>query len=181
MSIEKKEVGYFDILQSILDIQVSCEQLTLVIIKMEYTLKYSSLFPLECGASLPELDINYHTFGERNAADDNIIWICHALTANADALDWWEGLVGENALFDPSRYFIVCANIIGSCYGSTGPQSVNPETEEPYAQTFPVITIRDMVKASSNFAKAFGNKKHSINYGRLNGGTASTRMGHHRS
>ena len=137
-------------------IQVSYEQLTLVNIKMEYTLKYSSEFPLECGASLPELDITYHTFGERNAADDNIIWICHALTANADALDWWEGLVGENALFDPSRYFIVCANIIGSCYGSTGPQSVNPETEEPYAQTFPVITIRDMVKAHQILQKHLG-------------------------
>lgn len=114
---------------------------------MEYTLKYPNVFDLECGESLPELEIAYCTFGERNAAGDNVIWICHALTANADAIDWWKGLVGKGDLFDPTQYFIVCANIIGSCYGTTGPQSINPDTNRPYAKDFPLITVRDMVKA----------------------------------
>lgn len=104
-------------------------------------------FLLESGVLLPELDIAYCTYGELNAAQDNVIWICHALTANADAADWWNGLVGEGKIFDPEYHFIICANIIGSCYGSTSPQSINPTTGERYGRDFPLVTIRDMVAA----------------------------------
>ncbi len=104
-------------------------------------------FQLESGAILEELHINYHTYGEMNAGGTNVIWICHALTANADVANWWKGLVGDNALINPKDYFIVCANILGSCYGTTGPLSVNPSTNAPYYSSFPLITIRDMVQA----------------------------------
>ncbi len=104
-------------------------------------------FELECGRSLTELVIAYCTYGKLNEKKDNVIWICHALTANADVADWWSGLVGKNKIFDPERYFIVCANMIGSCYGTTGPTSVNPLTNQPYGKVFPLVTIRDMVRA----------------------------------
>lgn len=104
-------------------------------------------FLLETGAVLPQLEITYYTYGKLNDDGSNVVWICHALTANADAGDWWPGLVGENCMIDPAKYFIVCANILGSCYGSSGPLSMNPATAAPYYHDFPTITIRDMVKA----------------------------------
>ena len=109
--------------------------------------KYNKEFKLENGNSLPEVQIAYHTYGQLNKAKNNVIWICHAFTANSDALDWWSGLVGEGKLYDPEKYFIVCANILGSCYGTTGPLSVNLLTKKPYYRNFPQITTRDMVNA----------------------------------
>jgi homoserine O-acetyltransferase/O-succinyltransferase len=105
--------------------------------------KYNSPFLLEAGQTLPEIEIAYHTYGKLNAEKNNVVWICHALTANSDCADWWSGIIGEGKVFDPSRYFIVCANILGSCYGTTGPLSVNPETGKKYFSTFPTVTIRD--------------------------------------
>ncbi|GAO44777.1 homoserine O-acetyltransferase MetX [Flavihumibacter petaseus] len=104
-------------------------------------------FSLENGRVLPELEISYHTYGKLNNQGDNVVWVCHALTANADAVAWWPGVVGEQGAIDPERYFIVCANILGSCYGSSGPLSINPETGSPYYAGFPIITIRDQVNA----------------------------------
>src|SRR5579871_4755149 len=104
-------------------------------------------FELECGKTLPEITIAYHTYGKLNASKSNVVWVCHALTANSDAVSWWPGLIGKDYLIDPGNYFIVCANILGSCYGTTGPLSINPETNEPYYSSFPMITIRDMVNA----------------------------------
>ena len=105
------------------------------------------LLKLESGGSLPEVVIGYHTYGTLNSDRNNVIWICHAFTANSDAADWWKGIVGEGCLFDPDKYFIVCANILGSCYGSMGPLSVNPETGKPYSLDFPDLTVRDLVSA----------------------------------
>lgn len=102
-------------------------------------------FQTESGQTLPQLEIGYHTYGTRNADDSNIIWVCHALTANSDVLDWWKGFFGENRLLNPEEYFIVCANNLGSCYGTSGPLSLDPHTGKPYFHTFPDITIRDMV------------------------------------
>ncbi len=104
-------------------------------------------FLLETGAVLPRIEITYYTYGQLNPDASNVVWICHALTANADARDWWPGLVGENCMLDPAKYFIVCANILGSCYGSSGPLSLNPATSVSYYHDFPAITVRDMVKA----------------------------------
>lgn len=108
---------------------------------------YEQLFDLECGQSLPGITIAYHTYGQLNADRSNVVWVCHALTANSDTAHWWPGVVGQKALINPEKYFIVCANILGSCYGTTGPLSVDPLTGRPYYSSFPMITIRDMVKA----------------------------------
>lgn len=110
-------------------------------------LRHNATFPLECGQVLPALEIGYCTYGSLNKKRDNVVWVCHALTGNADAMDWWDGLIGPNKLFDPAKYFIVCANMLGSCYGATCPSSINPETETAYHKEFPLITIRDIVES----------------------------------
>ena len=115
-------------------------------------------FPLENGQILPGIRIGYHTYGQLNAAGDNVIWICHALTANSDVIRWWPGMVGEHRYVDPEKYFIVCANILGSCYGSSGPLSEDPETGKPYYSQFPEVTIRDIVKAHILLRKHLGIK-----------------------
>ena len=105
----------------------------------------SEPFPLESGASLPQVQVSYCTWGTLNAAGTNVIWVCHALTANADVLTWWRGLFGAGCYYDPADWFIVCANVLGSCYGSTGPLTPpTPGAPAPY-QTFPLVTIRDQV------------------------------------
>lgn len=113
----------------------------------KYFFTYDKPFPLECGQTLPSLEIAYHTFGALNHAEDNVIWFCHALTANSDVADWWDTLVGAGKKYDPTKHFIICANIIGSCYGSSGPLSTDPRTLQPYFSTFPQVTILDMVNA----------------------------------
>lgn len=113
-------------------------------------------FILENGTVLPAIRIAYDTYGTLNAAGTNVIWVCHALTANSDAADWWKGLVGEGCLVDPEKYFIVCANIPGSCYGSTGPTSIRPVTNEPWYSDFPVVTIRDIVASAILLRKHLG-------------------------
>src|SRR6201986_5605253 len=108
--------------------------------------KYSQTFELESGQQLPELEIGFHTYGKLNKDRDNVVWVCHALTANSDVLDWWKGLFGENDYFNPEEHFIVCANMLGSAYGTSGPLSINPTTGQPYYLSFPKVTVRDMVK-----------------------------------
>lgn len=114
---------------------------------MAQVLHIAAPFTLESGAVLPSLDIAYHTYGALNKEGDNVVWVCHALTANSHVADWWKGLISENRVIDPARHFIVCANILGSCYGSSGPLSIDPETGTPYYRRFPQVTIRDMVQA----------------------------------
>ena len=111
---------------------------------------------LESGAVLAEVDITYDTFGTLNEAKDNVIWVCHALTANSDVADWWPHTVEEGCFLDPTRYFIVCANFLGSHYGTTSPLSINPTTGEKYYYDFPQITVRDMVKCHQLLAKHLG-------------------------
>lgn len=113
-------------------------------------LKYLHLdrpFPLETGGILPRLSIAYTTHGQLAADKRNVIWVAHALTGNADPTDWWSGLVGPKKTIDTSQYFVVCANIIGSCYGTTGPHQWKADGSGPYQDEFPLITIRDMVQA----------------------------------
>lgn len=106
---------------------------------------YQNNFQLESGVVLNNLTIAYHTYGSLNAEQDNVIWVCHALTANSDVFDWWKGIFGENDLFNPKDHFIVCANILGSHYGSTGPLNY-PSTEDPLLEQFPEFTTRDLAR-----------------------------------
>ncbi len=109
-------------------------------------LRIPGRFPLESGDHLSGVEVAYHTYGTLNAQGDNVVWICHALTANSDPLDWWKGLAGKGQCFDPEKHFIVCANVLGSCYGTTGPLSANGNGAV-YYHRFPDVTIRDMVRA----------------------------------
>ncbi|MGI4870406.1 MAG: homoserine O-acetyltransferase family protein [Janthinobacterium lividum] len=127
-------------------------------------------FPLENGAALTGAQVAYRTWGHLNAARDNAVWVCHALTANADVLDWWAGLFGPGCLYDPADWFIVCANVLGSCYGSTSPLDVNPATGEARFQDFPLLTIRDLAAAHEALRQALGlHKIHTLIGGSLGG------------
>ena len=114
---------------------------------------------LECGESLPSLTIAYDTFGTLSPEKDNVIWVMHGLTANSDVADWWPHTVEKGKFLDPEKYFIVCANVLGSCYGTTGPSSINPATGKPWCGDFPKVTIRDMVKCHQILADYLGIKK----------------------
>ena len=118
--------------------------------------KYDKPFELESGGVLPSLTIAYDTFGEMNSERSNIIWVCHALTANSDVADWWPHTVEEGCFLDPDKYFTVCANFLGSHYGTTGPLSENPETNEPWYGDFPLVTVRDMVRCHQLLAEHLG-------------------------
>lgn len=104
-------------------------------------------FEFENGEIIENLTIAYHIAGKINPEKNNIIWVCHALTANSNVFEWWEGLFGENDLFNPNDHFIICANVIGSHYGTTNPLSTNPKTNQPYYRDFPTFTIKDFAKA----------------------------------
>lgn len=133
-------------------------------------LQHKKPFPLACGQVLPSIDIAYCTYGKLNTKKNNVIWICHALTANADALDWWGGLVGEGKIFDPAKYFIVCSNTLGSCYGATCPSSINPETGAAYHKNFPLITIQDIVNSHDRLRQHLGIDRINILIGGSMGG-----------
>lgn len=111
---------------------------------------------LESGAVLPALTVAYHTYGRMNADRSNVIWVMHALTADSDVADWWPHTVEKGRFLDPDRYFVVCANVLGSCYGTTGPTSLNPLTGEPYFDDFPDVTVRDMVACHRLLASHLG-------------------------
>lgn len=116
-------------------------------------------FHFESGGVIPELKIRYETYGQLNQAKDNAILICHALTGDhhcAGVYDiterkrgWWNFMVGPGKPIDTNRYFVICSNVLGGCQGSTGPNSINPETGKRYNLDFPKLTLRDMVKAQS--------------------------------
>jgi homoserine O-acetyltransferase/O-succinyltransferase len=115
-------------------------------------------FLLESGEQISELQIAFNTYGTFDSEKNNVIWVCHALTANSDVFDWWKGVFGERDLFNPEDHFIVCANILGSHYGTSGP--LNTEVnEEPLLDRFPFITTRDMARAHEELRKYLGIEK----------------------
>jgi len=126
-------------------------------------------FRLENGNKIHSLSLAFETFGKLNENKDNVIWVCHALTANANVLDWWEGLFGTLQLFDPKEYFIVCVNSIGSCYGSTGPASPQ-ENRRPLLNNFPGLTVRDAALAFDIVREHLGIPKINILIGASLGG-----------
>ncbi len=130
-------------------------------------------FSLECGETLPAVNIYYQVLGDIQQHPDRVVWICHALTANADPSEWWPEVVGEGKLFDPATTPIVCANVVGSCYGSTGPMSLNPATGKTYMLQFPLVTVRDMVKAHEVLRQHLGIKTIDVLVGGSIGGFQS--------
>ncbi len=121
---------------------------------------------LKGGGTLPQFDIAYETYGELNAARSNAVLVCHALNAShhvagtyagdPDNVGWWDNMVGPGKPLDSNRFFVVGNNYIGSCFGSTGPASVNPATGKPWGADFPVITIEDWVAAQARLADHLG-------------------------
>lgn len=112
-----------------------------------HVFNYTNTFKLESGATLPGFQLAYTTYGTLNPQRSNVVWVCHALTGSSDFTDWWCDLFGEGKLYDPQEWFVICANTLGGCYGSTGPLSINPETQQPYYHAFPQVTNRDVVSA----------------------------------
>jgi homoserine O-acetyltransferase/O-succinyltransferase len=106
------------------------------------------LLELESGAMLPETEIAFDTYGSLNREGSNAVLVLHALTGSSDAREWWSGLIGEGRLLDPKKYFIIAPNLLGSCYGTTGPESIHPVTGQPYGATFPTISVRDIARAN---------------------------------
>lgn len=125
---------------------------------------------LESGYTLPEYHLAYTTYGKMNDAKDNVVWIFHALTANSNAQEWWPGLVGKDKIFDPEKYFIICVNMPGSCYGSIGPLDENPATGKIFYHGFPFFTTRDMIRAYQPLKEFLGIEKIKIGIGGSMGG-----------
>jgi homoserine O-acetyltransferase len=114
---------------------------------------------LECGAALPGVQVAYELYGHLSPAADNVVLVCHALTGSAGAggpSGWWEPLIGRGRAIDTDRYAVLCSNILGSCYGTTGPTSINPATGSAYGAAFPEITIGDMVAAQRTLVRDLG-------------------------
>lgn len=116
-------------------------------LKTDHTFHFNDVFELESGEKLSSFQLKFTTVGNLNEDRTNVVWVCHALTGSADFADWWGGLFSPDSPFDPSKYFIICANMPGGCYGSTGPLSKNPETGRVYYHDFPTLTNRDVVRA----------------------------------
>ena len=138
-------------------------------------------FPLDNGGALQEVTIAYETWGTLAPARNNAVLVLHALTGGAHAgphpetetpaVDpWWGDLIGPGRAIDTNRFFVLCPNILGGCYGSTGPMSVNPATGAPYGMDFPMVTVRDMVRAQAALLDAFGIARlHAVVGGSLGG------------
>lgn len=108
-------------------------------------LSLQTTFTTESGAEIQNPEFAYHTWGNLNPDKDNVILICHALTGNSNAEDWFSGFFAPDSYFDPDKHFVICINVPGSNYGSTGPWSVDPSSGKPYQNSFPVFSIRDIV------------------------------------
>ncbi len=122
---------------------------------------HNAPFKLELGKQLDNLQIAYHTYGTLNKDKSNVIWAFHALTASSDVMEWWPGLFGEDDFFNPKEYFIICANALGSPYGSSSPTDFN----------FPLFTVRDVVNAELLLAKELGIKQIYVAIGGSFGGS----------
>jgi homoserine O-acetyltransferase/O-succinyltransferase len=148
--------------QSITDNSVRLAQITN---PQSHIVHFNEKLPLDCGSGLEQFSIAYQTYGELNAAKTNLVLVCHALTGDQHVANlhpvtgkpgWWETMVGPGKPIDTNRYSVLCANVLGGCMGSTGPSSTNPTTGNPYGPDFPVITVRDMVRAQARLLDHLG-------------------------
>lgn len=132
--------------------------------------QHTQPFPLESGAWINGLMLAYTTLGQLNENRDNAVWIFHALTASSEAAEWWPGLVGPGKLLDPEKYFIVCVNMPGSCYGSTQALDTDPATGQPWYHRFPFFTTRDMIRSYQPLRHELGIKEIYLGIGGSMGG-----------
>ena len=141
-------------------------------------LKVEEPLELDCGKSLKEYEIAYETYGELNEEKNNCILLLHALTGDAHAAGyhegdtkagWWDNMVGSGKAFDSDKYFIVCSNMLGGCSGTTGPNSINPDTGKPYGLDFPVITFEDAVRVQKKLIDYLGVKNLIVAGGSMGG------------
>jgi homoserine O-acetyltransferase len=123
----------------------------------DLTFAYGTPFRLEAGGSLQPVSIRYAVYGALNERRDNAVLICHALSGSARAADWWPEMFGS--VFDLSRDCVICTNILGSCYGSSGPTSINPASGKPFGPDFPLVTFRDIVRAQAHVLDELGVKR----------------------
>lgn len=135
--------------------------------------KFKIPFITDSGVEIQNPKIAYQSWGKLNDAKDNVVFICHALTGNSDAVDWFSGLIGSDITIDPEKHFIVCPNILGSCYGTTGPTEFNPKSGKAWQADFPEITIRDIVRFNQKLLDELNiNKVQLVIGGSLGGMTA---------
>mmetsp|Transcript_7736 Transcript_7736/g.10300 ORF Transcript_7736/g.10300 Transcript_7736/m.10300 type:complete len:411 (+) Transcript_7736:76-1308(+) len=116
-------------------------------------------YKLECGKLLRKPQVCYNTWGTLNEKQDNAMVVCHALTGNSNLESWWGGLLGPGKVFDTDKYYVICANVISSCYGSTSHASIDPDTGRPYGRYFGPITVRDSVGMHLQMVKTLGVNK----------------------
>ena len=138
--------------------------------KVDHIFHHPDDFALEGGGTLHGFQLKYTTLGRLNTSRDNVIWVCHALTGNSDATSWWIGLFDEGGPFDPRDFFVICANSLGGCYGSTGPLTLDPKKGKPFYHDFPLITNRDITKAFDLLREELNlNRIHTLLGGSLGG------------
>lgn len=114
--------------------------------KAQHSFTFKQPFVTESGFAFPEPEVAYNTWGTLNETRDNAVVIFHALTGNPDADEWFSGLFSEDGFIDPEQHFVICTNVLGSCYGTTGPASPNPDSGKLYQADFPKVTVRDIVR-----------------------------------
>src|SRR5437868_11593620 len=128
--------------------------------------RFDTPLPLACGRSLPRYELAYETYGTLNADRSNAVLVCHALNASHHVagyyagdrgnIGWWDNMIGPGKPLDTTRFFVVGVNNLGSCFGSTGPQSINPQTGQPYGADFPLVTVEDWVDSQARLAEHLG-------------------------
>ena len=141
---------------------------------------------LELGGQLADVTVAYETYGELNAARDNAVLVCHAISGDShvaqhDAEDdpgWWDIAVGPGKAIDTNRYFVICPNLLGGCRGTTGPGSINPATGKPYGRDFPTITVGDMVEAQRRLLDKLGIRATAGGHRRFAGRAPGADLGH---
>ena len=154
-----------------------------------HALTLPQALPLDCGTVLDDVVVAYEAYGTLSPARDNAILLCHALTMDQYVASshpmtgkpgWWERVVGPGLTIDTDRYFVICANVLGSCMGSTGPASIDAATGAPYAMRFPVVTIADMVRAQMALVDALGIEQlHAVVGGSMGGMQALSLAAHY--
>ena len=143
---------------------------TLHIVQGSVTFAEDAPFPLESGGSLSPVTIRFAVYGEPNASADNVVLICHALSGSARADEWWPELFAPGGVFADNRWCVISTNILGSRYGSTGPTSIDPRTGLPYGDSFPLVTIGDIVRAQTKVLEYWGVERlHAVLGGSIGG------------